>query len=353
LKAKHLQIAKDSELLALIHRRVEEELVVDQRSFHRQLWTKFACYFSLTTLSYSLLYFTDSSVWFVLSFVFYGFVSLLFAFNFSHDFSHDTVFKSRRLNHLCFVLMYAMIGAHAEAWKQRHVNSHHFAPNVAGYDSDLQIAKIIRVVPNSEYCCYHKYQHLYAPFAYISYSLFWVFVKDFVILFSKDQYAERKGLLYHLSFWAQKGFYLALILALPLLFSGQPWPLVLVGFLCMHLSQSLFLLFTFFMTHHVEKTVYPTTNEDGMINTSWLMNQVRSSNDMYPFSKTANFIFGGVNNHIAHHLFAHIHHVHYPALNRILYETLQDNGIVPNQTTYWGGIVSHLRLLKRMGSSAD
>jgi linoleoyl-CoA desaturase len=285
---------------------------------------------------------------FITSFILYGFLSLLFAFNFSHDFSHNTVFNSKKLNHLCFIFIYAIVGAHAEAWKQRHVNSHHYAPNVEDYDSDLRISKLIRVIPDSKYYWFHQYQHVYAPLAYTTYSLFWVFIKDFVILYSKDEYEARKGFRYHLSFWLQKGFYISLILVLPLLFSLQNWYIVLTGFLLMHLSQSLFLLFTFFMTHHVEATAYPTTDENGYINTSWIMNQIKSSNDMHPFSETANFILGGFNNHIAHHLFPHVHHVHYPKLNRILYNILLVNDITPNQTSYWGGIRSHLRLLKRM-----
>ena len=78
------------------------------------------------------------------------------------------------------------------------------------------------------------------------------------------------------------------------------------------------------------------------------MNQVKSSNDMYPYSRVANFIFGGFNNHIAHHLFPHVHHIHYPELNKVLYSTLLQNGISPNQTTYWGGVLSHLRHLKKL-----
>src|SRR5690606_11494255 len=176
---------------------------------------------------------------------------------------------------------------------------------VEDYDSDLNITKLIRVIPNSQYIWYHKYQHIYAPFAYTTYSLFWVFIKDFVILFSKDEYTKKKNFKYHLSFWTQKIIYVTFILELPILFSGQVWHIVLIGFLLMHITQSLFLLFTFFMTHHVEVTEYPTTDENGYINTSWFMNQIKSSNDMHPFSETANFILGGFNNHIAHHLFPH------------------------------------------------
>lgn len=352
MRDKHIHIAQDQELLKFIRREVDEKLIKDDRSFLLKIWTKFIFYLSISSFSYSLLYIFESPLYFILSFILYGFVLLLFAFNFSHDFSHNTIFKSRKLNNFCFTVIYTLVGAHAEAWKQRHNNSHHYAPNVKDYDSDLRITKLIRVIPDSEHFWYHKYQHIYAPFAYTSYSLFWIFIKDFVILFSKDEYMERKSFKYHLVFWTQKAFYLTYILALPLLFSFQTWYIVLTGFLMMHLTQSLFLLFTFFMTHHVEETAYPITDEKGYINTSWFMNQVKSSNDMHPYSIAANFILGGFNNHIAHHLFPHIHHIHYPKLNRILYEILKENNIKPNQTTYWGGIVSHLKLLKRM-SYAD
>lgn len=348
MRDRHIHVAEDSKLLKAIYQEVSEKLVIDPRGFLIKIWIKFIFYFSLSAFAYSLLFLVESPAGFLLSFILYGFISLLFAFNFSHDFSHNTVFKSKKLNNLCFTLIYSLVGAHAEAWKQRHVHSHHYAPNVKDYDSDLRITKLIRVIPDSEHLWYHRYQHFYAPFAYMSYSLFWVFIKDFVILFSKDEYNEKKGIRYHLSFWTQKIFYLGFLLGLPLLFSGQIWYVVLAGFILMHLTQSLFLLFTFFMTHHVEETDYPTTDENGYINTSWLMNQIRSSNDMHPFSETANFILGGFNNHIAHHLFPHYHHIHYPKLNRILYAILHENNIRPNQTSYWGGIVSHLKWLQRM-----
>lgn len=349
MKDKHIQIKSDTELLKFIYTEVEKKLNVNKTLFNTILLTKFIVYFGLSVICYISLYQIENPILFVFSYIFFGFISLLFAFNFSHDFSHNTIFKSKKWNNFCFILIYTLVGAHGEAWKKRHIHSHHFAPNVEDYDSDLRITKLIRVIPESQYLWYHRFQYLYAPLLYTTYSLFWVFIKDFVILYSRDEFAENKNFRYHLSFWTQKLFYLLYLLILPLLFSSLPWYIVLIGFLLMHLAQSIFLLFTFFMTHHVETTAYPTTDKDGIINASWLMNQIQSSNDMHPFSKTANFILGGFNNHIAHHLFPHYHHIYYPELNRILYQILNDRKITPNQTTYWGGIISHLRLLKRMG----
>jgi linoleoyl-CoA desaturase len=332
----------------MIHRQVSKGLAIDSRQTKLLLCIKFVFYASLLSLAYIGLFEIENEFWFVACFVCYGFSSLLFAFNFAHDLSHGTIFKNSFWNDLGFIVIYALNGAHAEAWKSRHVESHHFAPNVEHYDTDLEISKLIRVIPNSEHRWFHKYQHVYAPFAYCTYSLYWVFIKDFVV------YAEdfrSKNLSYHLSFWMQKVFYVMYLVIFPILFSGQSWPIILCGFFMMHLLQSLFLLFTFFMTHHVEGLEYPKITKDGYIKTSWMMNQIKSSNDMYPYSALANFIFGGFNNHIAHHLFPHIHHIHYPDLNKILYNALILNGITPNQTTYWGGICSHLRHLKKMSVS--
>jgi linoleoyl-CoA desaturase len=349
MKQKHLQVEKDSQLFKKICTKINQELVFnksDKTKITVFLVIKFLIYFSLMVVAYGLLFTIQNPILFLICFIIFGVVSLLFGFNFSHDFSHNTVFKNKKLNNFCFTAIYTLVGAHAAAWKKRHINSHHFAPNVEGYDSDLEISNLIRLTPESKQYSFHRFQHIYAPFAYTSYSLFWFFIKDFVNLFSKKTNAN---FTYHFIFWLQKTAYLTYILVLPLFFSHQNYWIVFAGFLLMHIFQSLFLLFTFLMTHHVEATHYPTTDKDGFINSSWFMNQIKSSNDMHPFSELANFIFGGFNNHIAHHLFPNIHHIHYPKLNRILYKILEENEIYPNQTTYFGGIVSHLRLLKSRG----
>jgi linoleoyl-CoA desaturase len=348
MRNKHTHIPEHSALLKTIYNAVDAELDMDARLMRRMLWLKFAFYITAASSAYAGLYLLRHPALFTLCFILYGFAALLLAFNFAHDLSHNAIFKSKRRNNFFYTCLYTLVGAHAAAWKERHIQSHHYAPNVKDYDSDLKISGLIRVIPNSPWRRHHRFQHMYAPLAYTTYSLFWVFVKDFVILYSADDYVKNKNRRYHLLFWLQKIFYLLWTLALPMLFSPQPWYVVAAAFIAMHLAQSLFLLFTFFMTHHVESTAYPETDGNGIIDTSWLMNQVKSSNDMHPFSETANFILGGFNNHIAHHLFPHISHIYYPRLNRILYRVLRENGITPNETTYFGGICSHLRLLKRM-----
>jgi len=347
-----MHIEEDSALLKQVYQAVEQKLQINKQATARLLILKFICYFTLMACTYTIILSTTHLFLLFVAFISFGILSVLLGFNFAHDFCHNTIFKNKSLNNLGFVFIYTLVGAHAESWKYRHIHSHHYAPNVKEYDMDLQITSLIRVEPGSSYRWFHQFQHLYAPLAYTSYSLYWVFIKDFVIYFTDKTNPQRKKLSYRFSFWAQKIVYIGYLLVLPLAFANFNWMFVILAFLAMHLAQSMFLLFTFFITHHVESTAYFDADEKGRITTSWFANQVKSSNDFYPFSKLANFIFGGFNNHIAHHLFPHIHHAYYPELNKILYRILIRHHIRPNVTSFTGGIASHLRHLKNLSRAA-
>jgi len=349
MQARHLKISEHSQLYNSIHKEIKESLSIDKKQSNRYFLLKLFIYGGLSLTSYSLFYIIENPVWFILDYIVFGFSAVLLCFNFAHDLSHNAIFKNAFLNNFFFEFIYTLVGAHPEAWKDRHEHSHHFAPNVKNFDTDMAITGIIRVLPDSELRWYHKYQHLYAGIAYTTYSFYWVFIKDFIVLFKNTK--KNASFKYIFRFIVQKCFYISYLLILPLIFSHQNPLIILIAFLAMHMVQSIYTLFTFFITHHVSGSVYPKSDENGIINTSWFMNQIKSSNDFYPFSRLANFIFGGVNNHIAHHLFPHINHYYYPQLNRILFKRLTEQGIEPNVTSYFGGVRSHLLLLKRMGNA--
>jgi linoleoyl-CoA desaturase len=119
----------------------------------------------------------------------------------------------------------------------------------------------------------------------------------------------------------------------------------MAAFLVMHLLKSGFLLFTFLISHHVESTAY---HGHTPLYNSWFMHQICSANDFHPFSGVANFIFGGFNCHIAHHLFPTVPHPFYPGISRIIYRNLAKNNIPVHQTSYFGGVISHIKLLKQV-----
>ena len=350
MKAKHLNIPEHSKLYKSIYKEIRQTLDLDKKKADRYFLLKGLFYGALAIGTYVQIFLIENPYLFFVNYVFFGFIAVLLCFNFAHDLSHHAIFKKPFWDNLFFEFIYTLVGAHPEAWKERHTHSHHVAPNVKHFDTDLAITGIIRVLPDSDLKWYHRYQHIYASVAYMSYSFYWVFIKDFVVLHQFAPKENGKKVKYYFTFAVLKLFYIFYLLVLPLLFSHQNAFLILMAFLALHMVQSIYTLFTFFITHHVQDSVYPSANENGEINTSWFMNQISSSNDFYPFSHLANFIFGGVNNHVAHHLFPHISHYHYPDLNVILFRRLKEQGITPNVTTYFGGVASHLSHLKKMGN---
>ena len=346
MKNKPIHVSGEEELLEEIIQEVKQRVHVDPKVVRNVFIGKFFFFFLFISLGYAGIFFSSDPLFSFLSYLIFGFSSLLFAFNFSHDLAHDAVFRSKKLNHLFFNVIYSLMGAHGLAWKERHIQAHHVAPNVDQIDPDLQILWIFRMCPSSPHLPIHRFQHIYATFIYAFYSLFWIFVKDPIVLFSGDS----KHWKHHLSFWVGKCSYLTYMLILPIAFSGQSVWIIILAFVCLHLLQSLFLAFTFLITHHVENTAYPESNEQLVIQMSWVMNQITSSNDFYPFSRTANFIFGGFNNHVAHHLFPQTPHIYYPEISKIVYSILESKDIHPSQTSYFGGIRSHLKFMFLLGN---
>src|SRR6478735_3490735 len=228
MENKHQYNAEDLALFRRINTQIKLSVPISPAKTQKRLLVKLTCYLALTIAFYALLFTVNNATLFVLSFMGYGLCSLLLAFNFAHDLSHDTVFKNRKWNQFSFEFIYMLTGAHGASWKERHIDSHHFAPNVEHYDTDLNISKLIRVIPGSKSSWYHRFQHLYAPLAYTTYSLFWVFIKDPVVLYGGKE--EAKPFRHHLSFWIQKIIYLSYLLVLPLLYSGHSWPIIVLAF---------------------------------------------------------------------------------------------------------------------------
>jgi len=348
--ASHITNQSDHDLYIKMLKAIEPYSKMHKKD-HWKLLVTFFFFLSVLIGIWLGIVYTPSIFIFVFLYIFFGIWGIMMALNFGHDFSHDTVFKNRKLNNIGFIFQFALLGAHADAWKIRHTESHHVAPNVGGLDTDLNMVEWIRLIPDSKLKSYHRFQPLYLIGVYALYSLFWIFIKDpaFMILKMRENSIKNIPLLFSMLY--QKLFYFSVILILPIIFSNQPLSVILWGFLCMHFIQSLFLSITFMATHHVVGANYPSINSDGKVDSSWMRNQIECSNDFHPFSPIANFIFGGFNNHIAHHLFPHVHHFNYIKINKIIYPMLIESGFRPLSNSYFGSVKSHFQLLAYRGTN--
>ena len=81
----------------------------------------------------------------------------------------------------------------------------------------------------------------------------------------------------------------------------------------------------------------------------WVLQQLHSSIDSSPGSKSLSWILGGLNTHLIHHLFPNICHVHFRKLTHVLRQTLAVRGVPYIERSFLSGVTDHFKFLKRMG----
>jgi linoleoyl-CoA desaturase len=115
-----------------------------------------------------------------------GIAALLLAINVAHDAAHNCLTPSRTANRIITTACFTLLGTSGYLWQQRHVRSHHVFPNVNGCDIDIDENPLLRLSPNHTRRPMHRWQHLYAPLAYVLVTLHTVFIQDFVYLLKTE-----------------------------------------------------------------------------------------------------------------------------------------------------------------------
>ena len=212
----------------------------------------------------------------------------------------------------------------AYLWQMRHTKSHHIFPNVNGCDIDIDENPFLRLSPNQPWRPYFRFQHLYAPLAYLAVALHTVLWQDFVYLF-KRRLANLTDITHrphrYAAFALGKAAYFGMVLALPMAALPLPWWQVLLGYLAMQGVASLVFVFLLVGTHFSDATDFPVVAADGSVGHGWATHNLVTACDWAPHSRLAHFLVGGVNAHASHHLFPNVSHAHYRAIARIIEDT--------------------------------
>jgi linoleoyl-CoA desaturase len=247
-----------------------------------------------------------------------------------------------------------LAGISHSLWKINHNIIHHPYPNVIPVDSEINIAipfvRFSHLLPKSRF---HRYQHIYAPFVYLLFTLNLILVRDIQDsrIFPKQcsqKVVTHFPLNHYVILFLSKIFYLSYSVFLPMMILDIVWWKVLLGFLFVHAVMSIFELVIQLPLHINEHSPILEIQEEGMICNNWELQMFQSTTDYLPQSRIANFITGGINTHTIHHFFPGICHIHYIALTKILSQTAKEFGL-PYQCISWGkGFLSHFKRLKQL-----
>lgn len=344
---------KDDFYLAL-KCRVSEYFTHHNISRHANGEMKLKIFFFLAGMifSYYLIYHSAGSYLLILiSAGLFGCFSFLTALNVAHDAAHGAISSNPRLNAVCLFTL-NLIGVNSYIWKIKHLLAHHTFPNVQGTDSDIGESRIGRLVPSARWRWFCRFQHFYIPVLYLFYSAHWVLFKDFVHF--RTLRVPNKGDLHHpvkqyLILFAGKIFAVATTFFLPLWFLHLTFWEAAGMFGIIHLGPGVLVALFLVPAHLNSEVAYPVPDEKGFIDSSWAVHQVVTTLDFSTSNKLFNFLLGGFNHHVAHHLFPTICHCHYPKITPIIRQTTSDFKIPYKETNYINVFRSHVRHLKQMG----
>ncbi len=284
-----------------------------------------------------------------------GACAAFIGFNVCHDAIHGS-YSSKKWVNTALGLVFDLIGANAYVWSVSHNTVHHTYTNIPEHDEDLDVAPgLIRLSPHEKLKPMMRFQHYYALPLYGLASLSWVLRKDYKKFFQPaiGQVPMKRDAFNYFRLFFFKFLYYALFIVLPLVLLDITWWQFIIGFVCMHMVEGLVLGLVFQLAHVVEGLDFPEPNYEGNIEEAWAIHQMRTTANFATKSAMANFLCGGLNMQVEHHLFPQICHIHYRAISPIVEQTAREFGVpYHNNETFAGATASHLRMLKKMGKEA-
>ena len=81
-----------------------------------------------------------------------------------------------------------------------------------------------------------------------------------------------------------------------------------------------------------------------------MVHQLESTIDWSAKSPFVNWVTGGLNTHVAHHMFSNICHIHYRKITEIISKTAIEFGVKYENRTFLGAMKTQLVFLKKLGN---
>ena len=280
----------------------------------------------------------------------FQFTQFLSTIGIVHDAAHNCYSKDRKTNRRMMYL-FDLLGISSERWIENHVDAHHGSPNVPDFDSAIESFSLVRLHPKTPGNRFNRHQHVYMFGIYALSTIFQVYLLEFVSFwqnltgFRKNGPGVRKQVLL---FSIQKTLVLTYSLILPLMILRSSVAIILTGWFLGHVLCGLALGVIFMTTHLHEATEFIEPDAGGWIQDSQARHILKTTADVAANSRLFTWISGGLNLHVAHHLFPTISQIHLPAMTKIVKMTAKEFNIPYHEYSLWQGILSHLRLLKRL-----
>ena len=106
------------------------------------------------------------------------------------------------------------------------------------------------------------------------------------------------------------------------------------------------------LTPHVNaENDFPVPDENRMLENSWFLHQLRTTNDIKNTNWFVRNFMGNFNYHLSHHLFPNISAVYAPEVTEVIREFLDENGLPYKSYSIKDSLAKHFQLIRSNASS--
>jgi linoleoyl-CoA desaturase len=229
------------------------------------------------------------------------------------------------------------IGGNQLVWKYEHQISHHLSPNILHKDNDCEIGyPFIRLHPQLPWKWYHLFQPVILLFG-ISVGLLKWSISDPINIYyrkvgnislptlSKRDWIELIG---------TKIFWWGVHFIVPCITWGTRQG-VLSGVLKFGIAS--WYLENIFIVNHIQEPLMEKKREDSSKDREhWAIQQIKGTSNWSAGSGWWNWLSGGLNHQIEHHLFPSIHPYLYPKISKVVKNTCQEFKLPYHNYSHFG-----------------
>ncbi|MBS3903859.1 MAG: acyl-CoA desaturase [Simkania sp.] len=356
LKKIHFKKEEESDFYSVLKKAVNQFFLENKISHKANIfmYMKSVFWMSLVVLAYAaLLADILSGGGVIILYIFIGFLIAIGTMNIAHDALHGAYLKSAPGNRALGFLM-DLCGASSFYWKKEHTVDHHTFTNIVEHDADLDVPILLRICPNAPHRSFHRFQHWYAPFLYSLNLIRWVYYSDTKRIyqnFKNKQIGQGKlSVMEAIMMILLKFTHIALFLVIPMIVLSVPVWQVITGYICLLSTMGLILTIVFQLAHIVKNVAFPLPNLEGKMENSFVKHQLMTTSNFATKSRVVDFLFGGLNHQVEHHIFPHICHIHLRKISPIVQSIALQFGVpYYENSSFFSALCSHFGTLKRFG----
>lgn len=292
-------------------------------------------------------YYTNTAVYFGI-YTLMGITIVLIFLNLVHDAVHESIFNNKKIDR-ALLYFFDIMGANSYIWKIRHRMLHHKYQNIAGWDSDIAQASVMRIFPHDKKEKVHKIQHKLIFIFYPIYLLNWLFIRDFKDFFKKGEIVEKVmkiPTIEYVKLFFFKFFFIFYSIVVPVI-NGVSFGMAFSAMVLMVVVAGLFALVVLLPPHANTSNSFPLPDDQGRLEESWLEHQFLTTNDVSMENWFTRNIMGNFNFHVVHHLFPTINSSLTPEATEIVEEFAKKNGFEYKSLTLKEALYKHYKLLKQ------